>query len=306
MSSLDRNQLVALRAFLEEQSVTRAATRLGITQPAASAQLRRLREALQDQLLVRARTGLTVTPRAQSILPVIRQVLDGLRAILEPAAGDFDPQAWEGRVSIAAVDYVQSVTLPALLRGFAASAPKLSISIRPLFAPDLARQLEGDEVQLALMPPGNAPEGARSRKLFDETFLCAVRRDHPTVTAKLDLETYCQLHHILVAPTRFDFSGVADRELRKVGRTRRVRVSVPSFHLAADLVEQSDDVATLPSRLVMARARSLRAFKPPISLPGFSIAAIWHERTQNDPRLSWLRGELTKTAFAADLAEQKA
>jgi DNA-binding transcriptional LysR family regulator len=85
-----------------------------------------------------------------------------------------------------------------------------------------------------------------------------------------------------------------------------VRVSVPSFHLAADLVEQSDDVATLPSRLVMARARSLRAFKPPISLPGFSIAAIWHERTQNDPRLSWLRGELTKTAFAADLAEQKA
>lgn len=289
MDALDRHQLTTLRALIEEESVTRTAARLGVTQPAVSAQLRRLRASLGDPILVRSGLGLRATPRAQGMLSIVVSVLDGMRAILEPDPVQFNPGEWSATVSIAAVDYVQTILLPALIERLGAVAPNIAVSVRPLFAPDLAGQLERDEVQLALMPPGNAPEGARTRRLFDEEFVCALRYGHPALDRQFDLDSYCELQHVLVAPTRYDFSGVADRELRKKGRTRRVRVSVPNFQLAAEIVARSNDVATLPVRYVKQHSPRLQSVAPPFSVPGFTVALIWHERTQRDPRLSWLR-----------------
>ena len=124
--------------------------------------------------------------------------------------------------------------------------------------------------------------------------MCVLRRGHPAMADQsvLSLDAYCALPHVLVAPTGHDFRGVVDRALAAQGRTRRVRVSVPSFFAAAELVRRSDDVATLPERLVRLYEGALLALAPPLPVPGFNIAAVWHERTHLDPPLAWLRAQL--------------
>ena len=295
MADLDPADLRALRALLEERGVTRAAKRLGISQPAASARLRGLRARLNDALLVRGPTTGTLmpTPRAEALLPQVRQVLDDLRRLGEPP-GAFDPAMTDLTLTLAATDYVQAVLLPPVLEALGRQAPGLRVAVRPMAAERLDEQLASGEVQLALLPRGNAPLAARSLLLCEEHFVCALRRGHPIMVgrAALSLETYCALPHVLVAPTGHDFRGVVDRALAAQGHTRRVRVSVPSFFAAAELVRRSDDVATLPERLVRLYGDALLALAPPLPVPGFTIAAVWHERADRDPALTWVRAQL--------------
>ncbi len=295
MADLDLTDLRSLCVLLEEQSVTRAAKRLGISQPAASARLRALRGRLDDALLVRGASSSTMlpTPRAEALLPEVRRLLDDLHRLGEPP-GAFDPALAERTFTLAATDYVQAVLLPPILEVIGRQAPGLRFAVRPMEAVRLGSQLADGEVQLALLPRGNAPSSASSLLLAEEHFVCAVRCGHPGITygAALSLDTYCALPHVLVAPTGHDFRGVVDQALEAQGRVRRVRVSVPSFFAAAELVRRSDDIATLPERLVRMYAGSLQVHAPPTPVPGFTIAAVWHERTDQDPALAWVRSQL--------------
>ena len=296
MADLDLADLRSLRILLEERNVTRAARKLGVSQPAVSARLRGLRARLGDTLLVRGPAGaLVATPRAEALLPEVRRVLDDLRRLGEPP-GAFDPATAELTMELAATDYVQAVLLPPLLEMLGRLAPGLRVAVRPIMADQLGDQLASGAVQLALMPRGNAPPSARSLLLCEERFVCAMRCGHPLVTdgAMLTLDAYCALSHVLAAPTGHDFRGVVDRALEGQGRARRVRVSVPSFFAAAELVRCSDDIATLPERLVRLYDGALLALATPLPVPGFTIAAVWHERADRDPALAWVRAKLRK------------
>lgn len=287
--TLDLNLLKALDALLDTGSVTRAADRLGLTQPAVSGMLNRLRETFQDPLFVRTQRGILPTPRARSLAQPLRAALREIEGLLRP--GEFDAASAEITVSIAATDYAQRVVLLPLLQALRAEAPGIRLSVRPVDAGALAQQLESGSLDLALVTPEMAPESLRARRLFEEDYVCVLRQDHPAARRPLDIDGFCRLDHAIMSHDGTRFRGVTDAELDKLGRSRRVAASVPSFLFLIEMLRNTDLCALLPRRLV-AGVEGLVASEPPLAVPGFTKILVWHERTQHDAALGWLRGRL--------------
>ena len=289
--TLDLNLLKALDALLETRSVTRAAAELGLTQPAVSGMLVRLREAFQDPLFVRAQRGILPTPRAEALALPLKAALRDLGALLQPEA--FDPASAELTVSIAATDYAQRVVILPLLLTLRREAPGIRVAVRPVDMAQLPQQLERGGLDMALITPEMAPDHLRARRLFDERYVCVLRAGHPAARAPLDLDTFCRLDHAIMSHDGTQFQGATDRALDLVGRHRRVVVTVPSFGFLIDLLRSSDLCALLPGRLVQGLV-GLAVVEPPLAVPGFTKLLVWHERTQLDPAMSWLRSRLAE------------
>lgn len=290
-SSIDLNLLVALDALLAERNVTHAARRLNLSQPALSAQLARLRQLFGDPLLLPAQRGMIPTQRALDLQEPLRRALEEVRGVLV-AGATFDPAAADLTVSIAASDYGQYAVLMPLAVALAGEAPGLRLAFRTLDAANLAGQMERGEVDLALMTPQTAPDRLRMRILFEERYVAIARRDHPAIGAGLDLDTYCSLDHVVVSPQGGGFAGPADAALAAHGRVRRVALSAAGFLIVPELVERSDMVALVPERIARDRADRLQVFEPPVPVPGFSLALVWHDRTSDHPAQRWLRARL--------------
>lgn len=294
-SRIDLNLLAALDALLAERNVTRAARRLGLSQPALSAQLARLRAIFGDPLLLPAQRGMIPTQRALDLEEPLRAALDALRGVAAAGAG-FDPAAARLTVGIAASDYVQMALLRPLALALAREAPGLRLAFRSLDAAALVAQMERGEVDLATATPELAPERLRMRPLFEEHYVAIVRRDHPAVGETLDLDTFCALDHVIVSPQGGGFSGPADAALAAHGRSRRVALSVPGFLIVPEIVATSDLLALVPSRLVREEAGRFRTFAPPVPVPGFQMTMLWHDRTAQHPAQRWLRARLLALA----------
>lgn len=290
-SRLDLNLLVALDALLAERNVTRAARRLGLSQPALSARLARLRQIFGDPLLLPAQRGMIPTQRALELAEPLRAALDTLRGVAA-AAARFDPAAARLTVGIAASDYVQLAVLAPLARALAAEAPGLRLAFRALDLATLEAQMERGEIDLATTTPDLAPERLRMRPLFEEHYVAIVRRDHPEVGETLDLDRFCALEHVIVSPQGGGFVAAADAALAAHGRSRRVALSAPGFLIVPEIVAASEMVALVPSRIARHHAGRFRVFPPPVPVPGFTMAMLWHDRTAGHPAQRWLRGRL--------------
>ena len=192
--TLDLNLLRTLDALLDERSVTRAAERLGFTQPAVSGMLTRLRESFDDPLFVRTQRGIVPTLRAMALAGPVKQILSDVDALLLPAV--FDPLSAHFTLSIAATDYaLQTVVLPFLVQ-LRAQAPGIRVAIRPVDDERIQSQFERGDLDLALMTPEAALPDLHARRLFDETYVCALRDDHPDAGgSSLSLERFCALDH---------------------------------------------------------------------------------------------------------------
>lgn len=287
--TLDLNLLKALDALLETRSVTAAAARLSLTQPTVSGMLARLREAFDDPLFVRAQRGIIPTPRAEALAAPLRQALQKIDALLQPLA--FDPARAEQTISIAATDYAQRVLILPFLALLRREAPGLCVSVRPAGIEDMAAQMERGALDLALTTPDDAAETLKSRRLFDEHYVCVLRDGHPAAQAKLDLDAFCALDHAIMSHDGTRFRGATDQALEAVGRARKLVASVPNFTVLLDLVRSSDCCAMLPSRLIKPEV-GLAVMVPPISITGFTKILAWHERSHNDPLMRWVREKL--------------
>lgn len=299
ISGVNLNLLVAFEALLDEQSVTRAARRAGVTQPAMSNTLAQLRQLFDDPLFLRQRTGLTPTLRAQQLAEPIRKGLALLRGAL--TGPSFEPLHSERRFVIATSDYVELVLLPALLRRLGQVAPRVRLSLRPWSLHQAPPELARGEVDLMLGFYDKLPPHHHEQRLFDDEYVCVVRRRHPTVKHKLTLAQYLQLSHVLVS-TEPDGLGSVDRALAALGKQRRIGARVSHFSSVPVLVARTDLVAALDRRVaeVFARPLGLRLFPPPLKLPKGSIGQVWHEQQNADPGQRWLRN------LIADVAKQLA
>ncbi|MEM5424441.1 LysR family transcriptional regulator [Paraburkholderia ferrariae] len=296
---LDLNLLRALDALLDERNVTRAAQRLSLTQPAVSAMLTRLRESFGDPLFVRSQRGIVPTERALQLAAPLKQVLSEIEQMLQPQA--FVPAEAEMTLTLASTDYaLRAVVVPYLAR-LRETAPGVRAVIVPVQHERLQAQLESGDVDLALITPETAPADLHARRLFDERYVCVMRADHPAAQRRLTLERFCALDHALVSYEGGSLSGVTDEALARVGRTRRVTVSVNSFLVLPDLLLTSDLIAVVPSRLVK-NAPGLAVVEPPLAIPGFTKTLAWHERTHRSPGHQWARALLFETceALASD------
>lgn len=293
IKTLDLNLLKALDALLDERSVTRAAQRLALTQPAVSGMLARLREHLDDPLFVRTPRGITPTLRALELAAPVKAVLGQIEALLHPQA--FDPATATLDLRIAATDYaLQAVVVP-LLAALRRQAPGVRVAVLPVQQPPLAEAMARGDIDLALVTPESSPPELHARALFDERYVCVLRADHPAVQqGPLTLDRFCALDHALVSYGGGQFAGVTDTALAALGRQRRVQLSLTSFLVLPEILRHSDLIAVVPQRLV-GHAEGLAVLEPPLPIPGFTKTAAWHERSHRAPAHRWLRQLLFTT-----------
>ena len=291
--SVDLNLLKAFDALMDERSVTRAAARLSLTQPAVSGMLNRLRDSFGDPLFARTSRGVTPTPRAEALSGSVKRVLAEIEAMLKPGA--FDPGTADFTVSIAATDYALRAVLVPFIAALRPHAPRIRIAVHQVNEATVQQRLERGELDLALLTPETAPPDLHARHLFEERYVCALRHDHPALsTGGLSLDRFCALDHAVVSLAGGGFRGATDEALEKIGRSRRIVLSVPSFVMLLDVLRESDLVALVPRRLV-ADSSELSLIEPPLPVSGFTKVAAWHARTHEDPGHRWVRSVLFQT-----------
>lgn len=287
LSSVDMNLLVVLRALLSERHVTRAAARVGLSQSATSHALARLREMYRDPLLVRSGRTLSLTPRAARLLPALERGLGDLEGCLvgEP---EFEPSTARRTFSIGTSDYLQALLMGPLLRELAARAPGIDLSV--VVFPNLRELVESGALDLALTVSGQETRTSSQEPMFDDEFVCMVRRDHPQIRKAPSLEKYLAQRHVVVAPSGTPGSLV-DSVLAERGLERRVALRVTNFLIAPVVVCETDFINTMPVRLArqLARTYPLRLLRPPLELPRFDYRMFWHPRLDHDPAQRWLR-----------------
>lgn len=293
--NLDLGLLVTLETLLAERNVTRAARRLNLSQPALSARLARLREALGDPLLIPGQRGMILTQRALEMMQPLQEALEGVRRVVEQGA-PFNPETVRATVAIAASDYVQYALLARFSVVLRAEAPMIRIAWRALDLMALTTQLERGEVDLALARPEEAPAGMRQRRLYEEEYVVVARQGHPAVHGILDLDLFCALDHVVVSKLGGGFAGPTDAALEAIGRRRTVALSTSGFLIVPEIVARSDMIAVIPRRIADGWSDRVQVLEPPLHIPGFAIASIWHERTTNHPAQSWLRDRLAALA----------
>jgi DNA-binding transcriptional LysR family regulator len=299
LEGLDLNLLVALRALLSERHVTRAAARIGLSQPAMSHALSRLRELLGDPLLVRAPSGMKRTARAEAMAEPLERVLEDLGRVLASPA-PFDARTSTRKFRIATDDYMELVLFPKLLPRFWSEAPSADLRLANLLASAHEDLAEG-RIDFALGVHGTlggpVPRGIRSERLVSDRFVCVVREDHPVIKKRLSLEDFIALPHALVAPRGVE-GGVVDVALAKLGKARRVAVTIPHFLVAPHMIRETDLVLTLAERVAksLAPLLGLKQIAPPLEVPGFSMSMMWHERQHVDPAHAWLRTMMAAVA----------
>jgi len=220
-------------------------------------------------------------------------VLRDIEGMLQPAS--FEPLQATITVTIAATDYAQRAVLVPFLAVLRERAPGIRVAVLPADPDQVQTQLERGELDLALMTPETTSPDLHTQVLFDEHYVCALREGHPDASAKkLSLARFCALDHAIVSYTGGAFRGVTDDALARVGRARRVSLSVPCFLVLPEILRTSDLIAVAPSRLI-AGSPGLISMAPPVAIPGFTKIATWHERTHNDPAHAWVRALLQET-----------
>ena len=293
--SLDLGLLVTLEALLAEGNVTRAARRLNMSQPALSARLARLRDALGDPLLIPAQRGMVLTQRAVELRQPLHEALEGVRRVVADGA-PFDPATMQATLVIAASDYQQYALLTRFSVALRTEAPMVRIAWRALDVLALATQLERGEVDLALATPDHAPAAMRQHQLYHENYMVIARQGHPAVQGRLNLDIFCALEHVVVSLQGGGFSGPADAALEAVGRRRTVALSTSGFLIVPEVVSRSDMIALVPRRIADGWSDRLQVLEPPLTIPGVTVASVWHDRTTNHPAQRWLRERLATLA----------
>ena len=284
--NLDLNLLKAFDALMDEGSVTRAAQRLMLTQPAVSAMLTRLRDNFDDPLFVRSQRGMVPTERAIALAEPIKRVLADINLLLQPV--HFDPLTAQMTYTIAATDYALKAVIVPLMAELKKRAPGVRVAVINVNHDSIAQQMEQGAVDLALVTPQTTPEELHSRALYEEQYVCMMSAGHPVAASgKITLEQFCSLEHILVS-NKGSFWGPTDDALAAMKIKRHVGLSVNSFLVLPEILRITDMIAVVPRRLAC-RHDNLVIMDTPLEVKGFTKSMAWHERSHRDPSHQWIR-----------------
>jgi DNA-binding transcriptional LysR family regulator len=293
LAGIDLNLLVAFDALLTERSVTRAATRIGLSQPAMSNALARLRTVVGDPLFVRTPRGMTPTARAKALSERVRFALKEIQSALEDVQA-FDAKSSIREFNVATTDYANLMLLPRLLHRLKEIAPKVRVRVRPLHRAHARLALQVGELDLGIAwRLEEAPfdsQGFYTKALFEEQLVCIVRKDHPTVRDRLKIAQFLRLEHVVVGPPD-EYILIVDQVLAHKGLKRRVAVTVPEATVSPFIIAQTDMIASVPARVarLFSKTLPLRILPLPVRLPPLTVRLLWHERNHTDPGHQWLR-----------------
>jgi DNA-binding transcriptional LysR family regulator len=289
---IDLNLLRVFDMVYRERSLSRAAVRLGMSQPGISQALQRLRLHLDDPLFIRQAHGVSPTAFSDTLAPPIRQALEKLQAALStPAARDI--RLSQRQVRIAMSDYSQILILAPLMRLLDEQAPHLHIRATPVDGTNLPAALQAGDLDMAIGGIPQLSEQFRQERLFEDDFVCIVRSGHPRIHSTLTLEDYAREKHVGVAVRMATISKI-DEACQGHGFQRRIHIVVPDFVAPPFIVAASDAIATLPRRLLrfVPGTLGLQILAPPLTLPRPIVHQYWAERTHQDKLCGWLRSQI--------------
>ncbi len=303
--NLDLNLLRVFDEVMTERSLTKAAGKLALTQPAVSNAMRRLREALGDELLRRSGQGLEPTPRALALWPAVQQALRQLQETLAP--GNFVPAEASTTFVLAMADATAAELIPGLIQVLGQEAPGVTIRVVPLTTRDPRRLLDEGAADLAIgyFPAVLAGLTAQAQagetvpfehqRLYLTRYVCVMRRDHPLAQEELTLERYCAARHLLVSFSGRPY-GFIDEALAGLGRRRHIVLTVNQFFTAGRVVAGSDLLTVLPRHFVSVTgiADQLVLRELPFAVPAVHVDALWHRRLQHSGAHAWLREVLAR------------
>jgi len=286
---VDLNLLIVFETLMHERSVTRAAEKLFLGQPAISAALSRLRSLFDDPLFVRTGRSMEPTARAQEIFALLSPALDSISTAVSRAA-DFDPATSNAVFRIGLSDDVEFGLLPPLIKRLRAEAPGVVLVIRRtnyLLMPGL---LASGEISVGVAYTEELPANAK-RKVVRRSKAKLLRAD--TVPGNLSLDDFCARPHALVSFAG-DLGGFIDEELEAIGRKRRVVLAVPQFNGLGPLLSGTDIVATVPdyTAATLTAAGGLRTEDLPLEMRTFELHMAWRGAQDNDPAERWLRSRI--------------
>jgi DNA-binding transcriptional LysR family regulator len=294
ISDFDLNLLVVFDAVITEGGISRAADRLGLSQPAVSNAIARLRKATGDRLFVRMANGMAPTPYALRIAGPVRQALATIRDSLSERQG-FDAATAERSFSLYLTDLGEAFFLPRLLARLSQVAPGVRIRTLPM-PPEAAQEaLKNGEVDLAV---GNLPDfrtGFYQQRLFREHYVCVVRRDHPAIGERITPRQFAAASHAIVTPAGTGH-GVIERKLMEHGLENRIVLRVQNFLVLPSIVATTNLIALVPHSVgsQLSRNNDIKLLPVPISIPAFDVKQCWHERFHDDEGNRWLREQFAE------------
>ncbi len=291
---LDLNLLRVFVVVAEAGSVTAAAGRLYVTQPAVSAALARLARTVGAPLFVRRGRGLVLTARGKVLLQGARPHLAALaEAVAAPAS--FDPRTSDRTVRLGLSDSSEETLLPGLLRLLSRAAPRMQLIVLPVQFRTVGEALASGSIDLAVTVADELPGDIRRRTIFVGGFTCLYDPRHAALGRTLTLERYLAHDHVIVSYNG-DLRGVVEDAL---GVQRRVRVSVPSFHGVGAIVDGSAILATLPERVatgIRVTRPHLRTATLPFTFAGAPTEALRPASSDDDPAVRFLEEQLALVA----------
>jgi DNA-binding transcriptional LysR family regulator len=239
------------------------------------------------------------TPRAEELWPTVRNALAELEAVLTPES--FDVSTTHTTFRMAMADAPAALWLPALVRAIESEAPGMSVRMVPLTTRDPRPILLRGDIDLTIgFFPGVVNQMAtepstpiRHERLYTGQYVCVMRKDHPLAHDELTLDAYCAANHLLVSFSGRAHGLVSDA-LTRLGRERRILLTVNQFYTGGAVVASSDLLTVLPRHLIASTGKSdqLIAKELPFAMPEVHVDMLWHERDARNPAHKWLRAKM--------------
>jgi DNA-binding transcriptional LysR family regulator len=293
LAQIDLNLLVTFEALFEERSVTVAAQKLYLGQPAMSAALGRLRTLFGDELFMRVGREMQPTSKALEIAPGIFAALHQIRQTIE-SSQDFDPASSQRDLTIGSADYTSFILIPKLMSHCHQFAPNLNFRTIEFEKDRVGDLLATGAIDLALGVFPNPPRQTNCVPLFQEHFVGIARKHHPAIIQKsLSLDTFASLAHVLVTLRR-DITGEIDLALAEQGLQRRIALTVPHVLVLPAIIGSTDLVTCVPSRMAddFSRHDRIEFFELPLEIPHWTVSMLWSKLVDRDNANCWLRQTL--------------
>jgi len=295
---IDLHLIRILHTVLTDRSVSRAAIRLGMYQPAVSAALKRLRELSGDPLLVRSGSGMVPTDAGLRMIEPAASILRAAEMLFTDARG-FDPATATNTFRIAASDYLDPLFLPMIVAQIKSQAPLAQIEIHPLSSDsDYHTHLSLGHVDLVIGNWLKPPEDLHMARLFGDDVVSLVNQDHPAVRRGWDVDSWLAAEHIAPTPLHPGARGIIDQMLDDLGRRRHIAARCAHFSLIPDMVASSLLVLTTGRQYCERFVQRLpvRILDCPVQLPRLMYYQLWHERTHSSNAGRWLRERVKSVA----------
>lgn len=293
ISKIDLNLVRVFIAIYETGSVTDASGRLHLTQPTVSYSLAKLREALNDKLFVRTHDGMVPTPCAKQTYKRFSSGLAQIDSAVEMTR-TFVPALADRRFTVAMSDIGELIFLPPLLKRLNTAAPQVELEVVQMALDDVPNWLASAKVDAAVGYLPTICDVTRNTHLFDEHYVCLLRKEHPLIRGKLTLDKFIAARHAYVSSSFFGHKHVEEL-LLQLGV--KVALRIPHFTILPSLISTSDLIVVMPSRVAASFLvfGGLKTMPLPIDLPGIEVRLHWDRRHEGLAPHQWFLDILTET-----------